>query len=181
MESLAVIPNENSSLSPLHGMKRPFLDNLATTLFQLETARVDASSEIDDKGRMGRKADKAKGELPEFEQDIQYLRTPMYALPKDELGDPLISEDIVEAILAFLNWMYLERERNKSRGTRKFPFSEVEAARIRFLQFKGMVQGNIKMPSPLAAEVMIRKWVTLIPDFKNKRRNSKNSRFNTRY
>jgi glutaredoxin 3 len=38
---------------PLWGMKRPFLDTLATTLFQLETARVDASSKMDDKGRVG--------------------------------------------------------------------------------------------------------------------------------
>jgi hypothetical protein len=34
-------------------MKRPILDQIATTLFQLEKDRVEASSEIDDKGRMG--------------------------------------------------------------------------------------------------------------------------------
>lgn len=104
-----------------------------------------------------------------------------FALPKDDKGDPLISEEIVEAIHAYLIWMYYERGRNRTRGTRRFPHSEVEAARQRFHNYKGMVQGNIKMPSPLAAEVMLRKWVTLIPDFKNKRRNSRNSRFNTRY
>ncbi|KAL3934156.1 MAG: hypothetical protein SGARI_003512 [Bacillariaceae sp.] len=34
-------------------MKRPLLDTIASTLFQLETSRVQASSEVDDKGRNG--------------------------------------------------------------------------------------------------------------------------------
>ena len=96
-----------------------------------------------------------------------------FAMDKDDKGDPLIMEDIVEAIHAYLNWMYLERGRNRTRGTRKFPHSEVESARIRWQNYKGMVQGNIKMPSPQAAEVMLRKWVTLLPNFKNKARNSR--------
>ena len=37
----------------LQGMKRPILDTIASTLFKLENARVDASSEMDDKGRVG--------------------------------------------------------------------------------------------------------------------------------
>jgi glutaredoxin 3 len=34
-------------------MKRPFLDQLATSLFQLERKRVESSSVLDDKGRIG--------------------------------------------------------------------------------------------------------------------------------
>lgn len=34
-------------------MKRPILDQIATTLFKLENDRVEASSEVDDKGRYG--------------------------------------------------------------------------------------------------------------------------------
>eukprot|EP00957_Ditylum_brightwellii_P203040 15332997-Ditylum_brightwellii.AAC.1 len=37
----------------LYGMKRPFLDQLATTLFKLEKSRVDSSTVTDDKGRLG--------------------------------------------------------------------------------------------------------------------------------
>lgn len=37
----------------LSEMKRPFLDQLATTLFNLEQNRVEASTEVDDKGRVG--------------------------------------------------------------------------------------------------------------------------------
>jgi len=37
----------------LYGMKRPVLDKIASTLFQLETKRVEDSSEIDSKGRYG--------------------------------------------------------------------------------------------------------------------------------
>lgn len=39
--------------SPLGGMKRPILDQIASALFKLENARVDASSVEDDKGRTG--------------------------------------------------------------------------------------------------------------------------------
>jgi hypothetical protein len=46
---------------------------------------IDMAVVVRDRKRVGRKAKKAKGELPEFEQDIQYLRMPMYALPKEEL------------------------------------------------------------------------------------------------
>lgn len=34
-------------------MKRPILDRVASTLFNLEQSRVEASSEVDEKGRMG--------------------------------------------------------------------------------------------------------------------------------
>ena len=39
--------------SSLRGMKRPILDQIASVLFKLENARVDASSTEDDKGRIG--------------------------------------------------------------------------------------------------------------------------------
>lgn len=39
--------------SSLDAMKRPLLDRIASTLFKLETARVDASSVEDNKGRTG--------------------------------------------------------------------------------------------------------------------------------
>jgi glutaredoxin 3 len=37
----------------LQEMKRPILDQIATTLFSLETERVEKSSELDSQGRMG--------------------------------------------------------------------------------------------------------------------------------
>jgi glutaredoxin len=37
----------------MNGMKRPFLDQLASTLFRLETERVEKSSVVDEKGRTG--------------------------------------------------------------------------------------------------------------------------------
>jgi glutaredoxin 3 len=40
-------------ISVLFGMKRPILDQIASTLFRLENARVAASSEIDEDGRLG--------------------------------------------------------------------------------------------------------------------------------
>lgn len=43
----------NKIPTSLDGMKRPILDTIASALFRLENARVDSSSEIDDKGRKG--------------------------------------------------------------------------------------------------------------------------------
>ena len=43
-------------------MKRPILDQIATALFKLENARVDASSEIDSKGRMGEPMEWSEGD-----------------------------------------------------------------------------------------------------------------------
>lgn len=37
----------------LQGMKRPILDTIASTLFRMENARVEASSEVDESGRRG--------------------------------------------------------------------------------------------------------------------------------
>lgn len=45
--------SRSSCSPPLMEMKRPILDQIATTLFKLENDRVEASSEVDDKGRMG--------------------------------------------------------------------------------------------------------------------------------
>lgn len=46
-----VTPRERSTT--LSEMKRPILDQIATALFRLENARVAASSEVDDSGRLG--------------------------------------------------------------------------------------------------------------------------------
>lgn len=45
--------SRDGSLTRLHGMKRPLLDTLASTLFKLEQSRVEASSEVDEQGRVG--------------------------------------------------------------------------------------------------------------------------------
>jgi glutaredoxin 3 len=50
---LSIARSETKHSSRLMGMKRPLLDQLASTLFRIETERVQASSEVDDKGRNG--------------------------------------------------------------------------------------------------------------------------------
>jgi glutaredoxin 3 len=45
--------HRHDSTTALSDMKRPILDQVATALFRLENARVDASSEPDEKGRVG--------------------------------------------------------------------------------------------------------------------------------
>jgi glutaredoxin 3 len=50
-----------TSKSTLHEMKRPILDQIATTLFKLENDRVEASSVVDEKGRMGEPMEWSEG------------------------------------------------------------------------------------------------------------------------
>lgn len=59
-------------------MKRPFMDQLATLLFKLETNRVKDSSEVDDKGRLGEpmewsEQDSLANKLSEFMADKGYV------------------------------------------------------------------------------------------------------------
>uniref|UniRef100_A0A7S4NGB9 Glutaredoxin domain-containing protein n=1 Tax=Odontella aurita TaxID=265563 RepID=A0A7S4NGB9_9STRA len=57
--SMALTPRIRSlgettrSVSRLNEMKRPFLDQVASTLFRLEQDRVESSSVVDDNGRVG--------------------------------------------------------------------------------------------------------------------------------
>ena len=43
-------------------MKRPILDQIASALFKLENARVEASSEVDEKGRLGEPMEWSEGD-----------------------------------------------------------------------------------------------------------------------
>lgn len=96
-----------------------------------------------------------------------------FAMLQDENGEPLIREDFTEAIHAYIKYLYLERNRNKYRAhSNIYPLNEIEYAKNNWINLKGMTRGNSKMPSPLRAEAIMRKWMSAIPNFKNKRRNS---------
>mmetsp|Transcript_7953 Transcript_7953/g.11478 ORF Transcript_7953/g.11478 Transcript_7953/m.11478 type:complete len:228 (+) Transcript_7953:199-882(+) len=49
------------SLCQQHAMKRPILDQIASTLFKLENDRVEASSVVDEKGRVGEPMEWSEG------------------------------------------------------------------------------------------------------------------------
>ena len=108
--------------------------------------------------------------------ELQY-----YAFMTDDNGDPLIREVYFEAVQSYILWNYLTRERNINRGTSKFPHSEVQDAKMAFHREVGRVKGEKNLPSPQQAEVMLRKWVTGIPNFQNKIRNSRFNRISGRY
>ena len=48
-----IFPPKRTLSTELFSMKRPLLDQIASTLFSLETKRVEESSEVDSKGRYG--------------------------------------------------------------------------------------------------------------------------------
>lgn len=102
---------------------------------------------------------------------ITKMELSYYRLPIDENGDPLIREIQKLAVMAYIEYKYIKRERNRRRED--IPMSEVVEYKNSWLSEMMKVKGRMKMPSPMQAETIMRKWVTLVPNFRDKVRNRK--------
>lgn len=100
-----------------------------------------------------------------------------YAYPVDEYGEPLVEEKMKEAIISFIEYRYLKRERRRRVGTRDLPLAEIADARDEWKRQRMAIRGDIKMPDPLSADTIFRRWVSGIPNFKRKSKNSRITRF----
>tara|TARA_R100000995_G_scaffold70727_2_gene39340 strand:- start:20943 stop:21674 length:732 start_codon:yes stop_codon:yes gene_type:complete len=100
-----------------------------------------------------------------------------YSYPVDEYGEPLVEEKMKEAIITYIEYRYLKRERRRRVGTRDLPLAEVADARDEWKRQRMAIRGDIKMPDPLSADTMFRRWVSGIPNFKRRARNSRITRF----
>ncbi len=100
-----------------------------------------------------------------------------YGYPIDDCGEPLVEEKMKEAIITYIEYRYLKRERRRRVGTRDLPLAEVADARDEWRRQRMAIRGDIKMPDPLSADAMLRRWVSGIPNFKRRARNSKITRF----
>lgn len=104
-----------------------------------------------------------------------------YHYPIDEDGDILVEEKLKEAIIAFIEYMYIKRERRRKVGTRDIPLAEVQDSRIEWKKKRAEVRGDIKMPDPNSFATLAAKWVTGIANYKRKARFSRISRYSRRY
>jgi hypothetical protein len=104
-----------------------------------------------------------------------------YGYPVDEYGEPLVEEKMKEAVITYIEYRYLKRERRRRVGTRDLPLAEVADARDEWKRQRMAIRGDIKMPDPLSADAIFRRWVTGIPNFKKKAKNARITRFRRRY
>lgn len=104
-----------------------------------------------------------------------------YSYPMDAEGEPLIEEKMKEAVITYIEYRYLKRERRRRVGTRDIPLNEIVDAREEWRRQRMAIKGDIKMPDPLAADTIFRRWVSGIPNFKRRARNRRNSGFRRRY
>jgi hypothetical protein len=112
---------------------------------------------------------------------ITKIELSYYSYPMDADGEPLIEEKMKEAIISYIEYRHIKRERSRRRGTRDVPLAEVVDARDEWKRQRMAMRGDIKMPDPLAADTIFRRWVTGIPNFKRRGRNRRNSGFRRRY
>jgi len=94
-----------------------------------------------------------------------------YAAPVNENGEMLIEESMQEAMICFIEYMYIKRERNKDRN--KIPMSEVDYYGTQWRNKRMEVRGARKVPDPLAMDTIARRWVTGVANFQNKRRHTR--------
>lgn len=102
-----------------------------------------------------------------------------YCFPMDDDGQPLFEEKMKEAILAFIEHMYVKRQRHRERAN--IPLSEVQYLEDVWRRKRQEVRGDIKMPDPNEFNNIARKWVTAIPNFKDRVRNSRGGYNRGRY
>lgn len=83
-----------------------------------------------------------------------------WKLPVDDDNQPLIPENNLRAVVAYIEYMWLKRERN--RDLRRYTLSDVQYAKQEWRNLKGQAVGNQNMPHKLVFEEAMRKWNNFI-------------------
>ena len=95
-----------------------------------------------------------------------------YRLPCTEDGELLIDEYSKTAILAYLEYQFVKRERFRYTGKNRqyIPISEIQMMEQTWVGKMRQARGQQKMPDPIAAEYISKRWMTLMPDFQSRKR-----------
>jgi hypothetical protein len=91
-----------------------------------------------------------------------------YSALMDDNGGLVFPEDYKDAVVQFVRFKYYQREKNR----RTIALSTIQYEEDRWIRELRRIKANNKMPNPLEAEAILRNWLTLIPNFKDKPRNS---------
>lgn len=98
-----------------------------------------------------------------------------FTFPVTEEGDMKIRENLKLSIIAYIEWQYYKRERNRTRRLTKtavVPMNEIDFYKTSWIQEMRKSKGRSKMPNAVSAELIGRKWNSLIPNWKDSKRNS---------
>lgn len=100
---------------------------------------------------------------------VENVEIRYYALPVDDEGLPFVRENLKEAVIAFCEFLWIKRQRNRRR--KEIPMSEVDWFKNQWEISKRTAKGRNKMINPVEAESILRKWVSTIGQYKRLNRN----------
>ena len=104
----------------------------------------------------------------EVDYNITSANIKYYSALMDDNGELVFPEDYKDAVVQFIRFKYYQREKNR----RTIALSTIQYEEDRWIRELRRIKANNKMPNPVEAEAILRKWLTLIPNFKDKPRNS---------
>lgn len=98
-----------------------------------------------------------------------------WSVPVDDNGAPLIPEYYDRAVIAYIEYMYVKRLRNRNRN--EVPMSEIQILDAKWKELKLDAVVTRNTPSKPEIEGAIAEWMTMLPNFSRlKRRNHTNGR-----
>lgn len=99
---------------------------------------------------------------------VSHVELKYYRFNLDADGNLLIPEQHFEAVQAYLEYMSARRQRNTDRTS--IPMSEIQFLQMNWRNELTAAKGRNAMPNNLEAESIARRWVSMLPNFKTKKR-----------
>lgn len=87
-----------------------------------------------------------------------------YAMPVDANNTPLIPEYYLRAIVAYIEYMFVKRERYKKRN--EIPMSEIQMLYQQWVTLKADAMSKRNQPQKPEIEAAIATWLTMLPNQK---------------
>jgi hypothetical protein len=94
-----------------------------------------------------------------------------YGMPVDSSGVPLIPEYYLRAIVAYIEYMFVKRERYRKRN--EIPMSEIQTLYQQWVTLKADAMSKRNQPQKPEIEAAIATWLTMLPNQKRLMRTPK--------
>jgi hypothetical protein len=107
--------------------------------------------------------------IPNNGYDTVILR--YYAMPVDQNNVPLVPEYYLRALVAYIEYMFVKRERYKKRN--EIPMSEVQMLYQQWVTLKADAMSKRNQPQKPEIEAAIAMWLTMLPNQKRLMRTPK--------
>jgi hypothetical protein len=92
-------------------------------------------------------------------------------MPVDSDGVPLIPEYYLRAIVAYIEYMFVKRERYRKRN--EIPMSEIQTLYQQWVTLKADAMSKRNQPQKPEIEAAIATWLTMLPNQKRLMRTPK--------